>query len=153
MTWSWHGRSARCAMPGTSSPRAALPRSDGCASVPADAAGAQDLRRGAPRPRRVRDRRDAGSQNRLLPGRGELDLTRQSEVERFFAAEKPEYVFLAAAKVGGILANDTWPADFIRDNTLIEMLVLDAAHRHGVERVLFLRSEERRVGKECTSRE
>jgi len=88
----------------------------------------------------VRRLRDAGFQNLLLPDRSELDLTRQSEVERFFAAEKPEYVFLAAAKVGGILANDTWPADFIRDNTLIEMLVLDAAHRHGVERVLFLGS-------------
>jgi len=88
----------------------------------------------------VRRLRDAGFQNLLLPDRSELDLTRQSEVERFFAAEKPEYVFLAAAKVGGILANDTWPADFIRDNTLIEMLVLDAAHRYGVERVLFLGS-------------
>jgi GDP-L-fucose synthase len=78
--------------------------------------------------------------NLLLPTRDEVDLTRQHEVDRFFAAERPQYVFLAAAKVGGILANDTYPADFIRDNTLIETLVIDAAHRCDVERLLFLGS-------------
>lgn len=88
----------------------------------------------------VRRLREEGFDNLLLPSRSELDLTRQDEVERFFAAQKPEHVFLAAAKVGGILANDTYPADFIRDNALIEMLVLDAAHRHGTGRVLFLGS-------------
>ncbi len=76
----------------------------------------------------------------LLPTRSEVDLTRQEDVDHFFAAERPQYVFLAAAKVGGILANDTYPADFIRENTLIETLVLDAAHRSGVERLLFLGS-------------
>ncbi|MHB1169204.1 MAG: GDP-L-fucose synthase [Longimicrobiales bacterium] len=88
----------------------------------------------------VRGLRQGGYDNLLLPTRSELDLTRQQEVERFFAAEKPDHVFLAAAKVGGILANDTYPADFIRDNALIEMLVLDAAQRHGTNRVLFLGS-------------
>lgn len=88
----------------------------------------------------VRRLRRDGFDNLLLPSRAELDLTRQEQVERFFAAERPQFVFLAAAKVGGILANDTYPADFIRDNALIEMLVFDAAHRHGVERLLFLGS-------------
>ena len=88
----------------------------------------------------VRRLRQDGFDNLLLPSRAELDLTRQEHVERFFAAERPQFVFLAAAKVGGILANDRYPADFIRDNALIEMLVFDAAHRHGVDRLLFLGS-------------
>ncbi|HEU5207806.1 MAG TPA: GDP-L-fucose synthase [Longimicrobiales bacterium] len=88
----------------------------------------------------VRRLQEQGFHNLLLPRRSELDLTRQDDVERFFGSEKPEYVFMAAARVGGILANDTYPADFIRDNALIEMLMLDAAHRHGTERVLFLGS-------------
>ena len=88
----------------------------------------------------VRRLRGEGFDNLLLPPRGELDLTRQDDVETFFARERPRYVFLAAAKVGGILANDTYPADFIRDNTLIEALVIDAAYRHGVEKLLFLGS-------------
>jgi len=69
-----------------------------------------------------------------------LDLTRQSEVERFFEETRPEFVILAAAKVGGILANATYRADFIRDNLLIQTNVLSAAHRHGVQRLLFLGS-------------
>lgn len=81
-----------------------------------------------------------GFENLLLPMRADLDLTRQDQVDRFFASENPQYVFLAAAKVGGILANDTYPADFIRDNALIEAHVLDAAHRNSVERLLFLGS-------------
>lgn len=70
----------------------------------------------------------------------ELDLRNQQAVEDFFAAEKPEYVFLAAAKVGGIHANDTYPADFIRDNLQIQTSVIDAAYRHGARKLLFLGS-------------
>lgn len=72
--------------------------------------------------------------------RGELDLTVQAAVEDFFAAEKPEIVFLAAGRVGGIFANDSFPADFIRDNLLIQTNVIDAARRHGVERFIFFGS-------------
>lgn len=70
----------------------------------------------------------------------ELDLTNQRAVEDFFAAEKPAFVFLAAGKVGGILANDTYPADFIRDNLLIQTNVIDAAYRAGVKKFVFLGS-------------
>ncbi|MCL5105521.1 MAG: GDP-L-fucose synthase [Armatimonadetes bacterium] len=70
----------------------------------------------------------------------ELDLTSQAQVEAFFAENKPEYVFLAAARVGGILANNTYPAEFIRDNLMIQTLVIDAAYRHGVKKLLFLGS-------------
>ena len=70
----------------------------------------------------------------------ELDLTDQAAVRRFFAGEHPEYVFLAAAKVGGILANDTSPADCIRDNLFIQTNVIDAAYRSGVKKLLFLGS-------------
>ncbi len=70
----------------------------------------------------------------------ELDLTDQAAVEAFFVAERPEYVFLAAAKVGGILANNTYPADFIAINLAIQSNVIQAAHRHGVKRLLFLGS-------------
>lgn len=70
----------------------------------------------------------------------ELDLTVQADVERFFSEEKPEYVFLAAAKVGGILANDTYPADFIRINLAIQCNIIDAAYRHGARKLLFLGS-------------
>ena len=70
----------------------------------------------------------------------DLDLAEQAEVRAFFSAERPEYVFLAAAKVGGIYANDTQPADFIRDNLLIQTHVIDAAYRSGVKKLLFLGS-------------
>ncbi len=70
----------------------------------------------------------------------ELDLRDANAVEAFFAQEKPEFVFLAAAKVGGILANNTYPADFITDNLRIQVNVIDAAQRHGVKRLLFLGS-------------
>jgi len=76
----------------------------------------------------------------LLRDRSELDLMRQSEVEQFFADEKVDQVYLAAAKVGGIQANNDFPADFIRDNLLIQTHVINAAHRHGVSRLLFLGS-------------
>jgi GDP-L-fucose synthase len=69
-----------------------------------------------------------------------LDLRRQAKVEAFFEQERPEFVILAAAKVGGILANDTQRADFIRDNLQIELNVIDAAYRNGVQRLLFLGS-------------
>ncbi|WP_372716818.1 GDP-L-fucose synthase family protein [Immundisolibacter sp.] len=70
----------------------------------------------------------------------ELDLTDQTATEAFFAQEKPDYVFLAAARVGGILANNTYPADFIRDNLAIQTNVLHSAWRHRVRRLLFLGS-------------
>ena len=72
--------------------------------------------------------------------REELDLTDQRAVEDFFARERPEYVFLAAARVGGILANSRYPADFIRENLLIQTHVIDAAYRYGVKKLLFLGS-------------
>ena len=76
----------------------------------------------------------------ILRRRAELDLTRQAAVEEFFAAERPEYVFLAAAKVGGILANSTRPAEFIADNLAIQSNVIDAAYRNGAKKLLFLGS-------------
>jgi GDP-L-fucose synthase len=76
----------------------------------------------------------------LGPARAALDLCDRAAVERFFAAERPEYVFLAAAKVGGIVANDTYPADFIRDNLEVQTNVIDAAYRHGTRKLCFLGS-------------
>ena len=70
----------------------------------------------------------------------ELDLTRQADVETFFEKEKPDYVILAAAKVGGIHANDTYPADFIMKNLQIECNVIDAAYKNQVQKLLFLGS-------------
>ncbi|WP_446743963.1 GDP-L-fucose synthase family protein [Silvibacterium acidisoli] len=81
-----------------------------------------------------------GYTNLLLRTHAELDLMNGPAVEAFFAEEKPDYVFLAAAKVGGILANNTYPADFIRDNLEIQTNVIDAAWKSGVERLLFLGS-------------
>ncbi len=88
----------------------------------------------------VRKLRAEGYDNLLLRTHAELDLTDQRATDAFFAAEKPEYVFLAAAKVGGILANNTYPAEFIRDNIAIQTNVIEAAHRNGVRRLLFLGS-------------
>lgn len=82
----------------------------------------------------------AGYTSLLFRTHAELDLTNQSAVYSFFEAEKPDYVFLAAAKVGGILANNTYPADFIRGNLLIQTNVIDAAYKAGVKRLLFLGS-------------
>jgi GDP-L-fucose synthase len=82
----------------------------------------------------------AGYSNLILRSRRELDLTNQAAVEQFFNAEPPEYVFLAAARVGGILANSSYPADFIRENLLVQTHVIDAAHRHGVRKLQFLGS-------------
>jgi GDP-L-fucose synthase len=88
----------------------------------------------------VRHLAASGHGNLLTRTRAELDLTNQTAVEQFFAAERPEYVFLAAAKVGGILANSELPAEFIRDNLLIQTNVIDAAWRHGVRKLEFLGS-------------
>jgi GDP-L-fucose synthase len=88
----------------------------------------------------VRKLTAAGHDHLVLRTREELDLRRQDAVDRFLAAERPACVFLAAARVGGILANDTLRADFIRDNLLIQTNVIDAAYRNGVERLLFLGS-------------
>ncbi len=76
----------------------------------------------------------------LVRAHRELDLTDQSEVREFFARERPAYVFLAAAKVGGILANSTYPAEFINQNMLIQTNVIHQAYRTGVKRLLFLGS-------------
>jgi len=82
----------------------------------------------------------AGYAQLLTCSREELDLLDQAQVRRFFETERPGYVFLAAAKVGGIHANATYPADFIRDNLLIETNVIDAAYRSGVKKLQFLGS-------------
>ena len=76
----------------------------------------------------------------LTVARSELDLTRQADVERFVLAENPDVIVLAAAKVGGILANDTYPADFLYENLLIETNIIGAAHEADVSRLLFLGS-------------
>lgn len=78
--------------------------------------------------------------NILARSSSELDLRDQAGVEAFFQQERPDYVFLAAAKVGGIYANNTYPADFIRDNLLIQNNVIDSAWRSGVKKLLFLGS-------------
>jgi GDP-L-fucose synthase len=87
-----------------------------------------------------RNLRRQGFERLLLPSRADLDLTNAIAVRSFFELERPEYVFLAAAKVGGILANNTYPADFIRENLIIESNVIDACYRAGVDRLLFLGS-------------
>lgn len=76
----------------------------------------------------------------LTAGRDVLDLERQSAVEAWISKEKPDAIFMAAAKVGGILANDTYPADFLYNNLVIETNIVDAAWRSGVGKVLFLGS-------------
>jgi len=88
----------------------------------------------------VRRLRQAGFENLLLRTHRELDLTDAAAVDAFFARERPAYVFLAAARVGGIHANNTYPVDFLRDNLQIEINVIDAAHRHGAAKLLFLGS-------------
>ena len=82
----------------------------------------------------------AGHANLLLRRHAELELTDASAVAAFFERERPQYVFLAAAKVGGIFANDTYPADFIRENLAVQLNVIHEAWRAGVERLLFLGS-------------
>jgi GDP-L-fucose synthase len=84
--------------------------------------------------------RQDGYSNLLLRTHSQLDLADREAVRGFFSRERPEYVFLAAAKVGGILANDTHPADFIRENLEIQTNVIDSSYRHEVKRLLFLGS-------------
>jgi GDP-L-fucose synthase len=88
----------------------------------------------------VRNLQAAGYTNLLLRTHAELDLTNQVATAAFFETEKPDYVFLAAAKVGGIVANNTYPADFIRDNLLIQSNIIHAAYVNQVKRLLFLGS-------------
>jgi len=88
----------------------------------------------------VRNLQAAGYTNLLMRTHAELDLTSQSATAAFFEAEKPDYVFLAAAKVGGILANNIYPAEFIRDNLLIQTNIIHAAYVSQVKRLMFLGS-------------
>lgn len=88
----------------------------------------------------VRNLEAKGFTNIITRTHAELDLTNQADVRRFFEEEKPEYVFLAAAKVGGIHANNTYPADFIYDNLMIQNNVIKAAHDFAVTKLLFLGS-------------
>ena len=88
----------------------------------------------------VRRLQATGYTNLLLRARDQLDLRDAGAVNRFFEAERPEYVFLAAAKVGGILANSTFPVEFLRDNLLIELSVIEAAYRYGAKKLEFLGS-------------
>ena len=88
----------------------------------------------------VRRLRAAGYENLVLRTHAELELADTAAVRRFFEAERPQHVLLAAAKVGGILANDTLPAEFIRENLAIQTNVIHEAWRAGVKRLLFLGS-------------
>lgn len=88
----------------------------------------------------VRELLRQGYHNIVTRTHRELDLSRQAEVEKFFAEEKPEYVFLAAAKVGGIMANKEAPADFMYENMMLEMNVIHAAWRNGCKKLEFLGS-------------
>ncbi|MDR2531907.1 MAG: GDP-L-fucose synthase [Oscillospiraceae bacterium] len=88
----------------------------------------------------LRTLRNKGYESIITRELGDLDLRRQAETEEFFLSEKPDIVFLAAAKVGGIAANNTYPAEFIYDNLAIQTNVIHAAYRAGVKRLLFLGS-------------
>lgn len=81
-----------------------------------------------------------GYENLICVNRGELDLRNQKAVQDFYKTERPEYVFVAAAKVGGILANDRYPADFLYDNLMVEANLIHGAYESGVEKLLFLGS-------------
>ncbi len=88
----------------------------------------------------LRDLQKKGYGNIITRDLSQLDLTRQKDVEEFFAKEKPELVIVAAAKVGGILANNTYRAEFIYDNLMIEANIIHAAYKNGVEKLIFLGS-------------
>ena len=88
----------------------------------------------------VRELQRQGYENLILRTHTQLDLTRQDQVEKFFAIEKPEYVFLAAAKVGGIVANQSAQADFMYQNVILEMNVIHAAWQNGCRKLEFLGS-------------
>jgi len=87
-----------------------------------------------------RNLRAHGFTNLIYKTRAELDLCVQKDVNDFFAKEKPEYVFLAAAKVGGIHANNTYRADFIYENLMVQNNVIHSAYKHGVKKLMFLGS-------------
>jgi nucleoside-diphosphate-sugar epimerase len=86
----------------------------------------------------VRALQAKGHTNLLVASRAEVDLREQEQVRKFFRETKPEYVFLAAAKVGGILANDTYPVEFLYDNLMLEANVIHAAAQQKVKKLLFL---------------
>lgn len=88
----------------------------------------------------VRNLQANGYHNLVFRTSKELDLTNSNQVDSFFQDQRPDYVFLAAAKVGGIVANNDYPAEFIRDNLMIQTNVIDAAYRNGVKKLLFLGS-------------
>ena len=88
----------------------------------------------------VRRLQREGADNLILRTHAELDLTDQHAVDAFFAGERPDYVFLCAARVGGIHANDTYPAEFIRDNLAIQTNVIHSAWKRGARKLLFLGS-------------
>lgn len=88
----------------------------------------------------VRRLQQAGFEHFITATSNELDLRDQTQVRTFFEKHKPDYVFLAAAKVGGIVANNTYRAEFLYDNLMIESNVIDAAYRNGVEKLMFLGS-------------
>ena len=88
----------------------------------------------------VRALQSQGQSNLVTRTHAQLDLTNQAAVQAFFADEKPDQVYLAAAKVGGIYANNTYPADFIYQNLMVQANVVDAAFRNGVKKLLFLGS-------------
>ena len=92
----------------------------------------------------VRKLQAEGYHNLVFKTSTELDLRNQASVEKFFEAEKPEYVFLAAAKVGGIMANNTYRADFLYENLMIESNVIHQSYVHKVKKLLFL-------GSSCTT--
>jgi GDP-L-fucose synthase len=88
----------------------------------------------------VRALRDAGFENLVMQSHDELELEDQAAVRDFFESERPAYVFLAAAKVGGIMANQSYPADFIRSNLIIQLNVIEAAYQTNVKKLMFLGS-------------
>ncbi|MBM4073713.1 MAG: NAD-dependent epimerase/dehydratase family protein, partial [Planctomycetes bacterium] len=86
----------------------------------------------------VRKLTAGGYQRILAPPRREVDFTHAATVDRYMANARPGAVFVAAAKVGGILANSAYPADFLHHNLAIELNIIGAAHKHGVNKLLFL---------------
>lgn len=88
----------------------------------------------------VRELKNKNCENLITPSSAELNLIRQNEVEKFFAVEKPEIVIISAAKVGGILANDTFRAEFIYNNLMIEANIIQSAFKNGAEKLVFLGS-------------
>ena len=88
----------------------------------------------------VRNLESRGFTNIIKGVRGDVDFTKQEDVERYFCSEEPEYVFLAAAKAGGIMANKTYPANFIYDNLMIQSNIINTSYNYGVKKLLFLGS-------------